>query len=161
MAHDTETVYTNDVQSEVDNKDSVVRKPTDEAEDQVQVNPIDGEGPDFVDKTWLRDTVPALSDEVRTARLGWSTQGLKISDMTITDPASPGELVDVRTSVYDAFDLVQIPAITPATDPLSAKDVSTSVELYLDGQGWKNVTTEACTNGCDGQFGGFELEANG
>lgn len=161
MAHDTETVYTNDVQSEVDNKDSVVRKPTDEAEDQVQVNPIDGEGPDFVDKTWLRDTVPALSDEVRTARLGWSTQGLKISDMTITDPASPGELVDVRTSVYDAFDLVQIPAITPATDPLIAKDVITSVELYLDGQGWKNVTTEACTNGCDGQFGGFDLEAAG
>lgn len=161
QSHDTQTTYTNDVQSEVDNEDSVVRHPTDDDKADVQVNPITGDGPDFVDKTWLTDSVPALSSEVRTARLGWSTQGLNIAKMTITDPASDGELTDVSKSVYDAFDLARIPAITPATDPLIAKDVISSVELYLDGSGWTDVTGQACANGCTGQFGGFDLEAAG
>src|SRR5690606_6716002 len=132
-------------------------EPTDEAEDQIQVDPLTGDGPDFVDKAWLEDDVLALSGQERTARLLWSTQGLNITEMTITDPSTQGQLDDLSTSVYDAFDLVRIPAITAATDPLIVNDIVSEVWLYRAGSGWTDVTSEACADGCTGSFGGFDL----
>lgn len=158
--NDTEVVYTNEVQSEVFNPDAIVPRVTDDASDTITLVPIDdGPGPDFVDKTWLDpDSVPALSEGVRTARIGWSTVGLNITTMTLTDPASQGELDNVATSVYDAFDLVAIKPITSATDPLIVNDVVSKVELYSDSEdAWVDITSAACAAGCTGTFGGYTL----
>ncbi len=159
---DTEVVYTNEVQSEVFNPDAIVPRVTDDASDTITLLPIDdGPGPDFVDKTWRDpDSVPALSEGVRTARIGWSTVGLNITTMTLTDPASAGELADVATSVYDAFDLVAIKPITSVTDPLISNDVVSKVELYSDtDDAWVDITSAACAAGCTGTFGGYTLSS--
>jgi hypothetical protein len=169
---DDATTYTNDVQSQVDNENSVVREPTDVDDDSVEVRPLDGDGPDFVDKQWVQapvlpgvdaDPVRALTGDVRTARLWWSTQGLDITDMTITDVAHPSDaapdvLPDTVDTVFDAFDLVAIPAITTAKDPLIVGDVISKVELFSESTGtWVDITAAACALGCTGAFGGYTL----
>ncbi|WP_336653330.1 MULTISPECIES: DUF5979 domain-containing protein [unclassified Leucobacter] len=157
-AHSGRETFTNTVQSSVHNDDAVEPDATDTAEAPLGVHPLDGTGPDLVDKHWLDGTVPALSGEERTARIGWSTQGLKLTDMTITDPASPGELSDIATSVYDAFDLVRIAPVTPASDPLIANDRITAVFRYsASASDWVDITSAACANGCEGRFGGYSL----
>lgn len=155
------SVIPNDARSEVHNENAVVPTRTADATDSVELLPIDGDGPDLVDKAWLEpDQVPALSGEQRTARLLWSTAGLPMSRMTLTDPASSGELADVSTSVYDVFDLVRIAPITPASDPLIAGDRVTGVWRYSAEAGtWVDITAAACAAGCDGQFGGYTLTA--
>ncbi len=159
---DEDTIVENDVRSDVYN-DQIEKGDTDNAEDDVTLIAIDGEGegPDLVDKEWLEPTVPALSGQTRTARILWSTQGLNFANMTITDPASESELgpdsPGIETSVYDAFDLAQIRPITTDTDPLIARDVISKVELYLSGE-WTNVTAQACPGTtCVGGFGGYTL----
>ncbi|MFE6994981.1 DUF5979 domain-containing protein [Microbacterium sp. NPDC057659] len=157
--HDTEVTYDNDAQSLVDNPDAGGEK-TDTATDDIHLLPIDGDGPgaDFLDKAWTPDDdVPALSGDVRTARLLWSTDGLNISEMTLSDISETQDPTATADSVYDAFDLVRIDPITPQSDPLIVNDRITEVSLYLDGQGWTDITGQACGNGCDGQFGGYTL----
>lgn len=154
---DEATTFTNTAQSLVDNPDAGGEKTAD-ASDQVDVLPIDGgDGPDFLDKLWLQDDVPALSGEQRTARLLWSTEGLNVSSMTLTDIDETADPTDTTQSVYDAWDLVAIDPITTATDPLIAGDVVSEVSLYLDGAGWTDITAEACAQGCEGEFGGYTL----
>ena len=79
------------------------------ASDDINLLPIDGgPGPDFLDKEWTPDdSVPALSGETRTARLWWSTDGLNISEMTLTDISETEDPENTVASVYDAFDLVR------------------------------------------------------
>ncbi|SKB07278.1 DUF5979 domain-containing protein [Aeromicrobium choanae] len=160
---DDELVVANDVRSEVFNQ-QIDKGDTALAEDDVTLRPIDGDGPDLVDKEWLQPTVPALSGQTRTARIHWSTQGLNFANVTITDPASPAELgpdsPGIETSVYDAFDLVAIKPITASTDPLIVEDVISKVELYLDGT-WTDITSQACPSAavCAGRFPGHTLSA--
>jgi len=155
---DEPVTFTNFAESLVDNPDAGGEH-TDDTSDTIDVNPIDGgEGPDFLDKTWLQDTVPAMSGETRTARLLWSTDGLNISQMTLTDISETADPADTATSVYDAWDLVRIDPITTATDPLISNAVITEVSLYSDeADDWVDITAQACASGCDGQFGGYTL----
>ncbi|MFC4139174.1 MULTISPECIES: DUF5979 domain-containing protein [unclassified Microbacterium] len=156
---DTEVTYDNDAQSLVDNPDAGGEK-TDTATDDIHLLPIDGDGPgpDFLDKEWTPDDdVPALSGETRTARLWWSTDGLNITQMTLSDISETEDPTNTVDTVYDAFDLVRIDPITAQSDPLIVNDEITEVSLYLDGQGWTDITSQACANGCDGQFGGYTL----
>ncbi|WP_203580891.1 DUF5979 domain-containing protein [Microbacterium hibisci] len=155
---DEPVTFTNTAESLVDNP-AAGGEHTDNASDDIDLLPIDGgPGPDFLDKEWTPDDdVPALSAETRTARLLWSTDGLNISEMTLTDISETEDPADTVASVYDAFDLVRIDPITPTTDPLIVTAVVTEVSLYLDGTGWTDITAQACAAGCDGEFGGYEL----
>lgn len=156
-AVDEAQTFTNTAQSLVDNPDAGGEKTAD-ASDQVDVLPIDGgDGPDFLDKQWLQDDVPALSAEQRTARLQWSTQGLNLSSMTLTDISEEADPTDTASSVYDAWNLAAIAPITAATDPLITGDIISEVSLYLDGTGWTDITDAACAEGCEGEFGGYSL----
>ncbi|WP_197061088.1 DUF5979 domain-containing protein [Microbacterium mangrovi] len=160
-----ETTQTNDAPISVDNgvcskvaNPSAVRSPqTDCAEASIDIVPLEGgNGPQFVNKAWTQPSVPSLTGDDRTTRIGWSTQGLKLKSMAITDPSTQGELDDVATSVFDAWNLKRIEPITPADDPLIAQDVISQVSLYENGA-WVDVTAAACANGCTGQFGGYTL----
>lgn len=157
---DQEVTYTNFAESLVDNPDAGGEH-TDNTSDDIHLLPIDGggDGPGFLEKEWMPDdSVPALSGETRTARLSWSTDGLNISEMTLTDISETEDPENTAGSVYDAFDLVTIDPVTPATDPLIVNDVITEVSLYSESVGnWVDITGQACANGCDGQFGGYTL----
>lgn len=155
---DEPVTFTNFAESLVDNPDAGGEH-TDDTSADVDVNPIDGgPGPDFLEKTWLQDTVPAMSGETRTARVLWSTAGLNLTEMTLTDISASEDPVDTAASVYDAWDLVRIDSITTASDPLISNDVITEVSLYSESAGdWVDITAQACANGCDGQFGGYTL----
>ncbi|MFD4957966.1 DUF5979 domain-containing protein [Microbacterium sp. NPDC058389] len=159
---DEPVTFDNTAQSLVDNPDAGGEHTADDG-DSIDVVPLDpdGNGADFLDKQWTPDdNVPALSGETRTARLWWSTDGLNISEMTLSDISEteiPANTADTTGSVYDAFDLVRIDPITTTTDPLIANAVVSEVSLYLDGSGWTDITTQACASGCDGQFGGYTL----
>lgn len=61
-----EATIDNDVESEVHNA-SIDKGHTDQSDDTVDLKPLDGDGPDLTDKTWLDDSVPALSEPARTA----------------------------------------------------------------------------------------------
>ncbi len=154
----------NEAGSEVHNPNAV--DPTDNAtaDDDVVINPVPpGPGPDTIDKGWLVDgtpeqtgaTVPSLTDDLRTARISWGTNLFPADQYVITDPAT--DPTDVATSLFDAWDLYRIEPITAATDPMMTFDAIASVELYVDGTGWLDITDDACASGCDGQFGGYTL----
>jgi fimbrial isopeptide formation D2 family protein/LPXTG-motif cell wall-anchored protein len=143
---------------------------TETASDVVELRSLDGGTgpglhPDLVLKDWLNDadTYTALTDDVRTVRLRWGTDGLPLDTVTLTDdPTTP-----VQDSFYDAFDLHRIRPIVPAAnagvpnaaiDPDIAFDRVTSVQLLIDGT-WTDRTVAACAAGCDGRFPGYELSA--
>ncbi len=158
----TQVTLDNVARSVVHNPDALVPTVTDDAQDDLTLIPTNGgTGPsyDLIGKEWLIDSVAALSKDMRTARLSWSTQGLNLSQMQISDPGSEGERTNVATSVYDAFNLVAISPIRPATDPLIVNDKITKVELYTGDAAnpWLNITTSACMLGCEGTFGGYTL----
>ncbi len=114
---------------------------------------IDPIGGDQVDAT----NISALTDDTRTAVLGWGTDGLSLSSLQVVD--DPG-YASPSTSFYDAFDLVGIRPITTATDPQIGKDRVSAVELYSSAaNGWVDVTGQACGSGsaCDGGFPGYTL----
>lgn len=103
-------------------------------------------------------SVDAQSQETRITHLNWSTTtGLK--EVQITDPNAPS---DVSKTVFDAFNLVSIPAIssrsTPYTNGWYLKyDTISKIELYIDGN-WTEVT--APTGGwqtSSGSFVGYTL----
>ncbi|GAA1507979.1 hypothetical protein BJ978_001281 [Agromyces terreus] len=135
--------------------------------DEIDVNPWpeDGPGVDLVDKAWLDEDVSAFTDEQRTARISWSTQGVPFESFTITDDPSAGDdFSNIAASAYDAWDLAAIEAVDPSLDPLIVYDRIASVELYDDSaDAWTDVTAQACgavdTTGtaCDGGFPRFEL----
>ncbi|MHA7985380.1 DUF5979 domain-containing protein [Rathayibacter sp. CAU 1779] len=161
QTNDTPVTVDNSVCSKVANPNAVRSPQTDCADASIDIIPINGggTGPQFVDKAWTQDTVPALSGEDRTTRIGWSTSGLNLKSMAINDPASLGELTDVSTSVFDAWNLKQIAPITTADDPQIAQDVISEVSLYENGA-WVDITAQACSSGCTGQFGGYTLSGS-
>lgn len=118
-----------------------------------------GGGIPLLDKQW--DTVGdsglkyvnSRSSDQATLRLNWGTGGLQFSNVEISDPSEP--LTPVAGTVFEAFDLVSIPEITPEMDPLLTFDQVSDVELFIGGQ-W--VSAGACAiTACDGTFGGYVL----
>jgi hypothetical protein len=166
-----DTVVNNVVESEVANSANGIGPVTDADDADLTLHPLlPGTGPDLVDKTWVDpdDTsteidpvsTGALTGDVRTAKLRWSTGGLAFDTVTISDPGSQAELDDVADSVYEAFDLDRILPITSAQDPHIGDDRVTKVELYSDSTDtWVDVTAAACAAGCVGQFGGYDVPA--
>ena len=113
----------------------------------------------LIDKDW--DTVDgtgvsyvnARSGGEATLRLHWGTGGLPFEQVVISDPSDPTG--PVSGTVFEAFDLVEIPAITGSMDPLLTFDQIVAVELYYDGA-WQPTT--ACDgSACDGTFPGYVL----
>lgn len=118
-----------------------------------------GEG-DLIDKEWV-DPVPAVviarSGEQATARLHWSTGGYSNLDRVIVaDTADPpADDAAIAASVFQAFDLVEIPEIT--ADPWLQYDRVAAVELW-NGSAWVPAETDPCAGGaCDGAFPGYRL----
>ena len=122
-----------------------------------------GNGGILVDKRWVEvagsATVSSQSGQQRTARLGWGVQISGHDAVTVADPADPAT-DPVASTVFQAFDLVRIPAIEPASDPYIAFDRVTKVELY-DGTAWVPITAAVCVDltDCQGRFDGYTLTA--
>lgn len=127
----------NEALSAVENPDTGQGQVTDIDQDVIALLPVDGEdGPDLVNKDWQTGPVGALSGAETTATLSWGTLGLPIDSMTITDPTDPQNL-QLQQSVFDAFDLVRIGAITPANDPGIRFDAVYAQRLTAAGE-WKS-----------------------
>lgn len=121
-----------------------------------------GPGPLMASKAWDGTKVLQAQSGVTTGvTLGWGTQTTGIRSMVVQDPATPSPLTG---SVFQAFDLTRIDAITPTStggatfDPLIRYDKVSKVELF-DGTTWNDITSKACTtaNACDGTFPGYTL----
>lgn len=124
-----------------------------------------GPGPLIASKSWDGTKVlQAQSGSTTGVTLGWGTQSTGVGSMIIQDPAAPSPL---SASVFQAFDLTRIDAITPTAtsgatlDPLIRWDAVSKVELY-DGTSWNDITSKACAtaNACDGTFPGYTLSAS-
>jgi uncharacterized repeat protein (TIGR01451 family) len=118
-----------------------------------------GDGGALFDKTWQNDPVTHVTDvdsqsgQSRVARLAWGTEVRGYDSATVQDPVSTG--TPVAQTVYQAFNLTQIKAITTATDPLIAYDMVTAVELFnKNTQQWEPISGSgsACTvaHPCEG-----------
>lgn len=116
-------------------------------------------GDDFLTKSWAAPKVlTARTESQTTAQLNWSTGGrANLSSMVVSDPADP-QTTAVADSVFNAFDLVGIPAISAAQDPHLRYDQITAVELY-DGTGWVDAANDPCPTACVGSFPGVTLTA--
>lgn len=97
--------------------------------------------------------VNARSSDRATLRLNWGTGGLPFEQVVISDPIDP--TASVAGTVFEAFDLVEIPPITPSMDDLLTFDQIVAVELYYDGA-WQ-PTTACDDDACDGTFPGYVL----
>ncbi|MCL2455753.1 MAG: DUF11 domain-containing protein [Micrococcales bacterium] len=96
-------------------------------------------------------TVIARSGDTIPSVLGWSTGGYSnLTSVQITDIADPAGTAIVD-SVFDAFNLTTIQAITPATDPLIAFDQVQDVQLW-NGTAWVSAQNSQCPAGCIGQM---------
>lgn len=116
-------------------------------------------GDDFLGKSWAAPKVLTARSEAQTAAtLNWSTGGrANLSSMLISDPADPATTA-VSNSVFNAFDLVGVPAISAAQDPHLKYDQITSVQLY-NGTAWVDATNDPCPSACIGTFPGLTLTA--
>ncbi len=111
----TETIG-NEASSTVENGDTGQGAVTDESDDDIELLPVDGDGPDMVAKDWVTSPVGALSKADTFATISWGTFGLPVDRMTITDPAG-ADTIGLAASVYDAFDLTAIGTIDASNDP--------------------------------------------
>ncbi len=119
-----------------------------------------------IDKNWLpvastgTQAVNARSADEATVEISWGTGSAAFDSVVISDSASDPAVTPVADTVFEAFDLVRIPAITPAMDPLLTYDRIAAVELYLPGLGWTPASGNPCAGtACDGTFPGYTLTA--
>ncbi|SJN11563.1 conserved repeat domain protein [Leucobacter sp. 7(1)] len=115
-------------------------------------NPIIGVH-DLLEKVWITPedgVVPSRSGAHATSRLYWSTGGRTgVDQMAIADTRlAPGESFDpaagpsdpVQSTVYNAFNLFKIKAITPELDPSLQWDQVTDVQLWNAATGtWSTI----------------------
>jgi hypothetical protein len=125
--------------------------------------PAGGIGTNMVSKSWVPNPgtglkiVDARSSEQRTSVVSWGTASQNFNSVVITDDPN---LSSVSGSVFDAFNLVRIPAITSTMDPLLTYDKVSSVQLYVGGA-WVNTATNPCAgSACDGTFPGYTLTSS-
>ncbi|MFF2272916.1 DUF5979 domain-containing protein [Agromyces sp. NPDC058136] len=143
--------------------------------DDIDLRPIDGggDGPDLFEKNWIVDPADplfAFSEDQRTVRLSWSTEGLPFDTVALSDDPTAGADFDdaaIAQSAFDAWDLVAIAPIDASLDPSMQYDRVSKVELFefdeAAGTGqWVDVTAEACADAaaCDGAFPGYTLSAD-
>ncbi|WP_022892784.1 DUF5979 domain-containing protein [Agromyces subbeticus] len=159
-------VVANDASSTVNPADDTPEDNTATAGDQIDVNPLNpDDGVLQLEKTWLEENVNAFSDDRRTARVSWSTEGVPFDTVALTDdPTAGADFSDIAASAFDAWDLAVIEEIDGTVDPAMAYDRISVVELYDgDAGGWTDITADVCgaadTTGtsCDGAFPGYEL----
>lgn len=132
---------------------------------EIELIPADPGNADIIDKTFGTSSsggvksVIARSGDTIPSTLMWSTGGYSsLQRVEITDVATP-ETTPLADSMYNAFDLFRIEAITPANDPLIAYDAVQAVELY-NGTTWVPATNNPCNPLCEGQFPGMALTAD-
>ena len=128
----------------------------------IKTIPAGGDGGLMFDKSWVpvsgSTEVSAQSGQSRTVRLAWGVEVAGYGAVTLTDPADP--TAPVGGSVFQAFDLVRIPAITSGMDALLRYDQITAVELYSDTtDSWVDITSSVCSpaSACRGAFPGYSL----
>ena len=119
-----------------------------------------GPGALMLDKTWrdVTGTVSSQSGQQRVADIRWGVEVSGFDEATVTDPADP--TAPVATTVFQAFDLARIEAITTTTDPLIAYDQVTDVELYSDAtDAWVSIGSSVCTpaSACLGRMPAYTL----
>lgn len=153
----------NTVVSEVTNPIATPSFATDEAVANITMLPVGGgggPGVDLIGKAWQLDEVLARSNEQARLGITWGTGGLQYPSVAITDTADDPSALgwDVADTVFEAFDLVRIPAITSGMDSLLQYDAIESVEFYLDGSGWTPAAGNPCAGtACYGTFPGYTL----
>ena len=91
-----------------------------------------GTGTVLADKNWTTASVVSQSGAQATTRLGWAVSAAGSPRVTVTDPAAGLETTPQDT-VFQAFNLTRVPAITFAQDPLLRWDRVVAVELYTAG----------------------------
>ena len=114
-------------------------------------------------------TVQSQSSQQKTATISWGSQYDGTTSAVISDPEDPINPADptgfsVAGSVFQAFDLAKINAITTTTDPLIAFDEVTSVQLLTwnsatNTVSWTPLATCTSTTPCQGSFPGVALNA--
>ena len=117
-----------------------------------------GPGPLWADKNWLKpDLLTSQSGATASSQQRWALTAPGYESVVLTDPNNP--TADGVGTVFEAFDLRGVKAITLAQDPALQWDSITAVELY-NGTEWVAVT--APTNGWMGSNGfvGYTLDAN-
>ncbi|WP_395638872.1 DUF5979 domain-containing protein [Pseudolysinimonas sp.] len=109
-----------------------------------------GAGALMLDKSWtdVSGTVSSQSGQLRTADIRWGVEVSGYDVATVTDPADP--TAAVSTTVFQAFDLYRLEAITDATDPLVTYDQVTDIELYSDTtDSWVSIFSTVCATAAD------------
>lgn len=128
-----------------------------------------GSGANFLDKNFInttntsaKDILNTRNDEQARVRLSWSTDSYDgIESMVIYDGAVDGsgnpDPGAWTKGMYDAFDLVSIPIINNALDPLIRYD-RVYFELYDRTSGWVSPSS-GCTMAapCDGSLPAYAL----
>lgn len=115
----------------------------------VELVPLDGSGPDILDKEWADDQVTERTGQRPVANLRWSTGGLTgLSSFTIVDTGrSSGSIstpvnnnTELAASAFDLLNLVQVGPITQQSDPLIRYDQIAAVELFnYQTQQWEPI----------------------
>lgn len=103
------------------------------------------------------EAVNARSADQATARISWGTAGTFFDSVVLSDTATDPATTPVADTVFEAFDLVRIPAISSGMDPLLTFDRVAAVELFVPGSGWVGATGDPCPASCDGTFPGYTL----
>lgn len=117
---------------------------------------------DLIEKEFLESqpgagqTVIARSNERIDAVLHWSTGGYSNLDQVVLSDVADPEGTAIADSMYDAFDLVAVPAISADADPYLTYDQVSAVELW-NGTAWVPATNDPCPAACDGTFPGLTL----
>jgi hypothetical protein len=125
----------------------------------VTVNPLrPGEGPGYnmIIKAWQENdpplsTVQARSQDSRYADISWGTGAELYDSVIISDTPddstteADNTVLDVSTTVYEAFDLTSISPITSTRDPLIRFDAVSNVEyLSATTKTWVPVPGNPC-----------------
>jgi hypothetical protein len=111
-------------------------------------------------KSWNVATVNTQSGDSANATVRWGTEVSGYANATVTEPADPSAAVS--STVFQAFNLTRINAITTATDPLIAYDRVTKVELFTSGAAQPtDITSKVCTTAaaCQGRMPAYSLSA--
>ncbi|MCU1440880.1 MAG: hypothetical protein JWP85_1877 [Rhodoglobus sp.] len=147
---------------EVEGPTTITSAPVEDFAD-ASIISFSGAGSLMVDKTWRtptfaqsKDTINSQSGEQAGTRLGWGVLSTGYSSVTITDSAN--DEANPQNTVFQAFDLDRIPAISFTADPLLRWDIVSSVELYYGGA-WNAVVAPGGSWMNGSGFKGYDLSA--
>jgi len=101
-------------------------------------------GKRWVTDNWSTDLTTLNSQTGSTARTlhSWGVTVPGYTKVVISDPL-PGQETSPQNTVFQAFDLTGIRAVTFAQDPLLRWDTVSAIEIYVPGTGWTTITAPA------------------